>query len=115
MRGQKLKRKDFQKVLEESPYIIKKSIENCRRRAKCSSTKCEKDLKSGFLCLCLSGELSVLYQAEKTVLRKFYFCPVKTYIHERPPWTNIKFPEHITRDEIVSEAELNRIRQKLEI
>ena len=49
-----------------------------RRRAKCSSTKCDKDLKSGFLCLCVSGVLSVAYQTDRAVLRKFYFWPMKT-------------------------------------
>ena len=36
-----------------------------------------KDLKSGFLRLCVSGVLSVAYQTDEPVLRKFYFCPVK--------------------------------------
>ena len=73
-------------------------------RAKCSNTKCDKDFKSGFLCMCVSGVLSVAYQTGKTVLQKFYFCPVKTYIHASLPWTNIKLPVHITRHEFVSEA-----------
>ena len=51
----------------------------------------------------------VAYQREKAVLRKFYFCPVKTYIHANSPWTNIKLPAHITRHEFVFEAGFNRI------
>ena len=35
--------------------------------------------------------------------------------YARPSWTNIKLLAHITRDEFVSEAEFNRIRQELEI
>ena len=80
-----------------------------RRRVKSSSTKCDKDLKSGFLCLSVSGVLSVAYQRQKAVLQKFYFCPLKTYIHESLPWTNIKLPSHIARHEFLSEAEFNRI------
>ena len=80
-----------------------------RRKAKCSNTKCDKDLKAGFLCLWVSGVLSVAYQIEKAVLRKFYFCPVKSYIHVSSPWRNIKLPAHIKRHEFVSEAEFNRI------
>ena len=117
MRRQKLKRKDFQK--EESPYYQNEQTWELqlksRRRAKCSSTKCDKDLKSGFLCLCVSGALSVPYQAEKTVMWKIYFCLLKTCIHARSPSTNIKLPAHTTRDEFVSEAEFNRVRQQLEI
>ena len=87
MRQQKLKRKDFQKILEESPHYedgrTSKLHFKSRRRAKCSNTKCDKDLR----CVSVSGALSVLYSA---VLQKCYFCHVKTCIHARPPWTNIK-------------------------
>ena len=79
-----------------------------RRMVKFPNTKCEKDLKSGFLCLCVSGVLSVAYQTGNALLRKFYFCPVKTYIHASSPWTNLKLPVHITRQEFVSEAEFWR-------
>ena len=78
-------------------------------RTKYSSTKCDKDLKSGFLCLCMCGVLSVAHQAEKAVLRKFYFCPMKTCIPANSPWTNIKLPAHITRDKSVSKSEFDRI------
>ena len=88
---QKLKRKDFQKILEESPHYddgrTSKLHFKSRRRAKCSNTKCDKDLQSGILYLSVSGALSVVYSA---VLQKCYFCHVKTCIHARPPWTNIK-------------------------
>ena len=53
--------------------------------------------------------ISVAYQKEKTVLRKFYFCPVKTFILASSPWANIKLPPHITRKEFVYDAEFNRI------
>ena len=119
MRRQKLKRKNFQKILEERPYYQNEQTWKLqlksRRIAKCSSIKCDKDLKYWFLCLCVSGALSVPYQAEKAVLRKFCFCPLRTYIHARPPWTNIKLSAHMTRDELVSKAEFNRVRQQLEI
>ena len=81
-RQQKLNRKD---LLDESTYYQTWELQlKSRRRAKCSSTKCDKDLKSGFLCLCASGALSFPYQAEKAVLRKFYLCPLKTCNHARP-------------------------------
>ena len=80
-----------------------------RRRVKCSNTKYDEDLKSRFLCLCVSGVLSVAYQTEKAVLRKFHFCPVKTYSDASSPWTNIVLLAHITRHEFVSEAEFDRI------
>ena len=112
---QKLNRKD---LLDESPYYQNKQTWELqlksRRRAKCSSTKCDKDLKSGFLCLCVSGALSVPYQVERAVLRKFYLCPLKTCNHARLLWTNIKLPAHLTRDEFVSEVAFNRVRQRLE-
>ena len=112
---QKLNRKD---LLDESPYYQNEQTWELqlksRRRAKCSSTKCDKDLKSGFLCLCVSGALSVPYQVEKAVLRKFYLCPLKTCNHARLLWTNIKLPAHLTRDEFVSEVAFNRVRQRLE-
>ena len=66
-------------------------------------------MKSGFLCLCVSGVLSVVYQTEKAVLRKLYFRLVKNYIHASSPWTNIKLPAHVIRHEFVSEVEFNRI------
>ena len=77
MRRQKLKRKDFQKILEESTYYQNEQTWELqlksRRRAKCSSTKCDKDLKSDFLCLCVSGTLSVPYQLEKAGLAEVLF------------------------------------------
>ena len=79
MRRQKLKRKDFQKILEERPYYQNEQTWELqlksRRIGKCSSIKCDKDLKSWFLCLCVSGALSVPYQAEKAVLRNSIFAP----------------------------------------
>ena len=79
MRRQKLKRKNFQKILEERPYYQNEQTWKLqlksRRIAKCSSIKCDKDLKYWFLCLCVSGALSVPYQAEKAVLRNSIFAP----------------------------------------
>ena len=119
IRRKKLKHKVFQKILEESPYYQDgqtwKLQLKSRRRAKCSGTKCDKDLNSEFLYLCVSGVLSVPYRAEKAVLRKFYFCPMKTCIRAMLPWTSKRLPAHITRDEFVLKAEFNRIRQQLEI
>ena len=78
MRRRKLNRKVFQKILEESPYYQdKQTLElqlKGRGRAKCSSTKCDKDLKSGFLCFCVSGAISVPYQAVLSC-KSFIFVP----------------------------------------
>ena len=86
-----------------------------RRTAKCSSCKCDKEMKLGLLCLFVSGGLSVIYHEEETALRKVCFYPVKNCIYARPPWTNIKLLPHITRDGFVFETEFNRIRQELEM
>ena len=59
--------------------------------------------------MCISGVLSVAYQTDKAILRKFCFCPGKTYIDASAPWTNIKLPAHVTRHEFLSEAAVNRI------
>ena len=62
MRRQKLKHNKFGKILEKSPcYQAWKLLLKSRRMAKCSSTKCEKDLKSGFLCFYVSRADSVVY------------------------------------------------------
>ena len=71
MGRQKLKRKDFQKILKESPYCQNEQTWKLqlksRSRAKYSSTKCDQDLKFGFLFLCVSSAISVPYPAEKVV------------------------------------------------
>ena len=78
MRRQKLNRKVFQKILEKSPYYQdKQTLElqlKGRGRTKCSSKKCDKDLKSGFLCFCVSGAISVPYQAVLSC-KSFIFVP----------------------------------------
>ena len=109
MRRQKFKRKDFQKNTGRKSLLARWANLEARRWVKCSNTKCDKDLKSGFLCLCVSGVLSVAYQTEKAVLQRFYFRLVKTYIHASSPWTNIKLPVHVIRHEFVPEVEFNRM------
>ena len=107
MHWQKLKRKYFQKTTGGKPLLPRRANLETRRKAKYSYAKCGKDLKSGFLWLCVSGVLSVAYQTEKTVLRKFDFRPVKTYIHASSPWTNIELQAHLIWLEFVSEAEFS--------
>ena len=82
---QKLKCKDFQKNTGRNSLLPRWPNLETRRRAKCSNTKCDKNLKSGFLWFCVSGVHSVAYQTEKAVLRKFYFYPVKAYIMQVHP------------------------------
>ena len=69
---QKLKRKDFQKTREGSPYYQDEQTwktDAGQNVLVTNSTKCDKDLKPRFLCLRVSGVLSTAYQTEKTVLR----------------------------------------------
>ena len=52
MSQQKLKRKYFQNIVKNSPYYQNEQtweLQLRRLRAKCSSNKCDKDLKSGLL------------------------------------------------------------------
>ena len=73
---EKLKRKDFQKTLEESPSYQDEQawkLDAGQNIPVPNSTKCDKDMKSKFLCLCVSGVLSAAYQTEKAVLQKYFF------------------------------------------
>ena len=87
MRRQKLKRKDFQNILKESPYYQHEETWQLqlksRHTGKCSNSKWDKEMKFELLCLCVSGVLSVPYQEEKAALQKFYFCLVKTILDKQ--------------------------------
>ena len=95
MLRQKLKRKDFQNILKESPYYQHEQISELqlksRRTGKCSSSKWDKEMKFELLCLCVSVVLLVPYQEEKAALQKFYFCPVKTYIMQDHPGQTLNY------------------------
>ena len=115
----KISKKDFKKILEESPYFSQDQTWELqlktRRKAKCASTQCSKELKSGDLRLCVSGALSIPFKSEKAVLQTFYFCPQKKCLNARPPWTNIKPLQQLDSDGFVTKDEFNRIIRELGI
>ena len=109
---QKLKCKDFQKILQESPYYQDEQNWELQLKsghfAKFSSIKCDKDLKSGFLCLCVSGT------DREECLSEVLFLP-RQHLHSCKATVGKHKITGITKDEFVSKTEFNKVRQQLDI
>ena len=104
MRRQKLKRKDFQKILEESPYYQDGQTWGLQLKSR-------RRTLSTLVCIwctfsCLSGREGCLAEVLFLSREDLHSCKATLDKHKII---------HITRDELVSEVEFNRIRQQLEI